>query len=122
MMVPDIESLFEDAERDPLLMAGRSVDAPFCPTKGYITFPLSWLVRVLPVVGTPEQLVVALLLYRECLVRRSNTVALPNDKLRKLGIGRYTKYRALGRLQEAGAVAVGTRNGRSVRVTLFWFP
>ena len=64
----------------------------------------------------------ALLLYRECLMRRSSTVALSNGELRELGISRQTKYRALGWLQEAGAVTIGTRNGRSVRVTLLWFP
>ena len=31
---------------------------------------------------------VAMLLYRECLMRRSNTVALSNGELRKLGISR----------------------------------
>ena len=119
----NIGNLFEDAEDDPLwLMAGQLVDVPTCPAKGYITVPLSWLARVLPVIRTPEQLAVALLIYRECLMRRRSTVALSNDKLRELGIGRYTKYRALGQLQEVGAVSVGTRNGRSVRVTLHWFP
>ena len=119
----NIESLFENAENDPLWQkAGLWADAPPRPTNGYVTVPLPWLARVLPVVHTPGQLVVALLLYRECLMRRSNTVALSNNKLRELGISRQTKYRALGGLQEAGAVTIGTRNGRSMRITLLWFP
>ena len=98
----NIEGLFEDAENDPLWRkAGLWADALPRPTKGYVTVPLSWLARVLPVIRTPEQLAVALLLYRECLMRRSNTVALSNNKLRELGISRQTKYRTLGRLQEA---------------------
>ena len=119
----NVESLFEDAENDPLWRkAGLWAGALPRPTRGYITVPLSWLAWVLPVMRTPEQLAVALLLYRECLVQRSNTVALSNDKLRELGISRQTKYRTLGWLQEAGAVTIGTRNGRSVGVTLLWFP
>ena len=70
-----------------------------------------------------DQLVVALLLYRECLLRRSNTVALSNGELRKLGISRYTKYRALAWLREAGVIAIEEADTRrSVRVTLLWFP
>ena len=68
-------------------------------------------------------LVVAMLLYRECLLRRSNTVALSNGELRKLGISRYAKYRALAWLRGAGVIAIEeARNRRSVRVTLLWFP
>ena len=98
-------------------------DAPPRPVgKGHGVYSCAWLARVLPVVRTPDQLVVALLLYRECLLRRSNTVALPNGELRKLGISRQTKYRALNQLQESGAITIESRNGRSAQVTLHWFP
>ena len=117
------DDLFEDAENDPLWQLAESLaNAPPGPAKGYVTVSLAYLARVLPVVNTPDQLAVALLLYRECLVRRSNTVALTNGELRKLGVSRQTKYRALGWLQEVGAVAVGPNNGRSMTVTLLWFP
>jgi hypothetical protein len=122
-MSTDIDSLFEDTEGDPLWqMAGLLANAPPRPAEGYATVSLAWLARVLPVVRTSDQLAVALLLYRECLVRRSNTVTLSNGALRKLGISRYTKYRALVWLHEAGVVAIEGRNGRSVRATLLWFP
>ena len=117
------KELFEDAESDPLWQAaGLLANAPPRPAEGYVTVSLAWLARVLPVVRTPDQLAVALLLYRECLVRLSRAVALSNTELRKLGINRQTKYRALDWLQEAGAVTVEARNGRSLRITLLWFP
>ena len=118
------EGLFENTNSDPLgQMAELLAYAPPRPAKGYVTAPLAWLARVLPVVRSADQLVVALLLYRECLLRRSNTVALSNGELRKLGISRQTKYRALEELREAGAIAIEESNTRcSVRVTLLWFP
>jgi hypothetical protein len=70
-----------------------------------------------------NQLVVTLLLYRECLLRRSNSVALSNGELRKLGISRQTKYRALDELREAGAIAIEESNTRRLmRMNLLWFP
>jgi hypothetical protein len=97
-------------------------DAPPRPAKGYITCPLAWLARMLPILRTSDRLAVALLVYRQCLRRRSKTIDLSNHSFAGLGIGRMTKYRALALLQEAGAVTIGTRNGRSIRVTLHWFP
>ena len=124
VMGTDIDNLFEDVENDPLWqMAGLLADAPPRPAEGYVTVSLAWLARVLPVVRTPTHLVVAMLIYRECLVRRSNTVALSNGELRKLGISRYAKYRALAWLHEAGVIAIEKANtGRSVRVTLALVP
>ena len=79
------DGVFENFENDSLwVRAGLMVDAPPRPAKGYVTVSLAYLARVLPVINTPGQLAVALLLYRECLMRRSNTVALPNGELRKL--------------------------------------
>ena len=68
------EELLEEAESDPLWQAaGVLANAPPRPAEGYVTVPLAWLGQVLPVVRTPDQLAVALLLYRECLVRRRRT-------------------------------------------------
>jgi hypothetical protein len=123
-MGADIGNLFEDAERDPLWQAADLLaNAPPRPAEGYATVSLAWLARVLPVVRTPTHLVVAMLIYRECLVQRSTTVALTNGELRKLGISRYAKYRALAWLRRAGVIAIGEANTRgSMRVTLLWFP
>src|SRR5262245_35437656 len=115
------ESLF--LEGDDGLMRGAETDgAPPRPAEGYVTCPLAWLARVLPQVRSPQQLAVAQVLYRQCLLKRSRTVGLPNSGLRKLGISRHTKYRALAELKEAGACVIETGTGQSIRVTLHWFP
>jgi hypothetical protein len=124
-MGADADGLFEDAEGDPLWQAaGLLAGAPPRPiSKGHGVYSLAWLARVLPVVRIPAHLAVALLIYRECLLRRSNTVALSNGELRRLGVSRHAKYRALARLREAGVIAIeDANNGRSLRVTLLWFP
>ena len=123
-MGTDFDNLFEDVENDPLWqVAGLLANAPPRPAEGYVTVSLAWLARVLPMVRTTTHLVVAMLIYRECLRRQSNTVALSNGELRKLGISRYAKYRALAWLCGAGVIAIEeTDTRRSVRVTLLWFP
>lgn len=119
-----VGALFDDHENDDPFwqQAGLIANAPPRPAKGYIICSLTWLARVLPVLRTSDRLAVAQLVYRQCLLRRSKTVDLPNNSLAELGIGRKTKYRALTLLQEAGAATIETRNGRSVQVTLHWFP
>jgi hypothetical protein len=102
--------------------AELAASAPPKPAKGYVTVPLTWLQQMLPVVRTSDRLAVAMLLYRQCHLQRSKTVVLPNRDLRAMGVSRYTKYRALAELEAAGALIVEDRNGRSVRVTLCWFP
>jgi len=116
MINDDLPDLFDDGDPfdDPIWQSR--------PGKGYITCPLAWLARVLPVLRASDRLVVAMLLYRRCLVQRSKTVDLPNGELTKLGIGRDTKYRALRLLEEAGAITLEAPNGRSTRVMLHWFP
>jgi len=110
-------------EGDDGLMLGAEMDeAPPRPAQGYVTCPLTWLGRVLPQVRSSYQLAVALVLYRQCLLKRSRTVGLPNGELRKVGVSRHTKYRALAELEEAGVLTVETGNGQSTRVTLHWFP
>jgi hypothetical protein len=120
-----IEGLFEDGGpfEDPLAQqAALMAKAPPRPAKGYITCPLAWLQRVLPLVRSADQLVVLMLLYRRCLMAKSQTVTLPNGDLAALGISRYTKYRLLGWLRGAGAATVEGQNGQALRVTLHWFP
>ena len=118
------EDLFGDVESDPRWqMAGLLANAPPQPAKGYVTVPLAWLERVLPVTLTTTHLVVAVLLYSKCLRQRSQTVALPNGELRRLGISRYAKYRTLAWLRSAGLIAIEeTGSGRSAQITLLWFP
>jgi hypothetical protein len=96
--------------------------SPPRPAEGYVTCNLEWLRRVLPVLRSADRLAVALLLYRQCLLCRSRTVNFSNNEAHQLGVGRNTKYRALAELAEAGALTIQIRNGRSMRVTLHWFP
>ena len=77
-----LTTLFEDAESDPLWQtAGLLANAPPRPAKGYATVPLAWLARVLPVVRTTTHLVVAMLIYRECLRAAEQDGALSNGEL-----------------------------------------
>jgi hypothetical protein len=119
------DDLFEDDDplEHPLWQkAEMMADAPPRPAKGYMTVNLTWLARVLPLVRSADRLVVLMLVYRKCVMKRCTTVSLTNRDLAALGIGRMSKYRALAELEAAGALTVETRNGRSVRVTLHWFP
>jgi hypothetical protein len=102
--------------------AGLAVDAPLRPVKDYFTCSTAYLARVLPVLSSSGRLAVAMVIYRQCLMRRSRTVDLSNTALAELGIGRKTKYRALDQLREVGAVTTEADNGHSIRVTLHWFP
>jgi hypothetical protein len=97
-------------------------DAPPRPAKGYMTVNLVWLARVLPLVRSADRLVVLMLVYMKCVMKKCNTVSLSNRELGSLGIGRMTKYRGFAEAEEAGALTVEGRNGRSIRVTLHWFP
>jgi hypothetical protein len=103
---------------DPL---GRSEPKLF-----FIGCPLPWLARVLPVVNSKDQLVVALYVYSRCEAYGSKTVPVPNYQLAQLGISRQTKYRAVQHLQQAGALKVeeqevppGKRQ-QSLVITLLW--
>ena len=88
-------------------------------SKAFIGCPLQWLRKVLPLTRSPGQLAVALYLYRLRVVRRSRTVRLSNAVLEKdLHLSQFTKYRILAHLEEAGAIKLGRRDGRSLEVTL----
>jgi len=117
------ELFLDDLADDPLWQeAELMTDAPPAPAKGYATVPLAWLARIRPIVRSSDQLMVALLLYRRCLMCRSRTVDLSGGDLKALKISRQTKYRTFAELTAAGALTLETRNGRSVRATLHWFP
>ena len=110
-------------EGDDDLMRGAEMDgAPPRPANGYTVASLAWLARVRPVLRTADRLLVAQMLYRQCLLRRSRTVKLPNKELRALGISRQTKRRALLDLEMVGALTVETENGQAAKLTLHWFP
>jgi hypothetical protein len=121
-MTPDLDLNDLWLDGDDALGPSDMDGAPSRPANGYVTVPLAWLARVQCEAGSVHQFLVMLMLYRQCLMRRSKTVSLPNTELRSLGVSRYTKYRTLDELEEAGALTREPWNGRSVRVTLHWFP
>ena len=74
--------------------------------------PIWWLQRVLPVVNSKKQLVVAVYLWRRWVVcGYRKTFDVPNGELKSLGISRWTKYQTLARLEAAGLIRI-RRNGR----------
>src|SRR5271165_4777526 len=66
--------------------------------KNFIGCPFKWLERVLPRIKSKSQLIVMLVIYRLTVLRRSKTVSLANGELKKLGIDRQAKSRALASL------------------------
>ena len=78
----------------------------------HIGCSLEWLKRVLPLVKTKEQLVVAIWLQRRRAVCRNELFTVPNEELRlDLGLSRKIKYQALRHLEKAGTIIL-TRNGK----------
>jgi hypothetical protein len=87
------------------------------PPSGHIGCPLSWFNLVFPVVRGKGELAVALYIYRLRSIRRSRTVLVSNVRLSiELGIDRYTKYRALKRLAQAGVITVRRHNKKALEV------
>jgi hypothetical protein len=88
---------------------------------GLIGCPVVWLKRVLPLVHSKEQLAVAVWLHRRRAVCRSEVFSVPNRELHEeLGLSRWTKYRALDGLEEAGVIAVIRNGQRAMLVRLLW--
>jgi hypothetical protein len=63
---------------------------------------------------------VALKLNELCVLRRCNPVKLTSAELRKIGISRQQKFRALKNLERWGLVSVERTNGKNPLVTVFW--
>ena len=79
-----------------------------------------WFKLVFPIVRGKNELAVALYIYRLRIIRRSRTVVISNTGLlTELAIDRYTKYRALRRLADAGIVQVRRHNKRGAQNYVF---
>ena len=112
---------FEDPawkeEESPKRKPKRSLSAQ------YVGCPLKWLQWVAPLTKSKQQLLVALYLYRRCHVCHSRTVDVPTrDLAENWGISRTTKYRVLSHFEQAGVIAVRSRTGRTIKVTLTHWP
>jgi CRP-like cAMP-binding protein len=85
----------------------------------HIGCPLWWFMAVFPAVRSKKELAVALYIYRLRAVRHSRAVAISNTGLlAELGISRYTKYRALKRLADAGLISIRRSGKNSLTVTI----
>ena len=74
---------------------------------------------MLPLVKSKEQLAVAIWLHRRRAVCRDEVFTVPNQELRgELGLDRFVKYRALQRLEEAGAIALVRAGKRALQVRI----
>jgi hypothetical protein len=86
-----------------------------------VAFPLAFLVDVCRLTEGRTALVVAELIYRRTHVCRSQTVTLPINELRELGIDRNRKNEALAKLKAVGLIRVKRMApGQSAKVTLTW--
>lgn len=125
----DIASLFTDAADDldyagPVKEQLISTRRPIARAREeHIGCPLAWFDRVRTVVKGRDELVAALLLYRERFRQRdksgriakgpAKSVPFSNFALTERGINRCTKSRMLNRLARAGLVSVDRTNHRS---------
>lgn len=105
---------------DPLWQqADATVTKRGRPDQQFIGCPLPWFKRVLPVVHGKNELAIALYLYRLSKVCGSRTMVVSNERLlAELGIDRYSKYRALRRLAEAGIIVCKHHDKRAIQVTI----
>ena len=78
--------------------------------------PLSWNQRA--TIECPRALQIANLLWYRAGLTKSRTVTLPSALLGSHGISRWTKYRSLRALEQAGLVTLEISSGRTTRITL----
>jgi hypothetical protein len=84
--------------------------------------PVSWMLRALPVVKSPKQMVVAFWLWRRHVIcNYRSTFPVPNGELGAWGISARTKYRTLELLEAGGVIAIN-RGGGTVTLTVTILP
>jgi hypothetical protein len=111
--------LWDDDGTDALAEVAQSPPTAMDPSR-HIGCPLWWFQAVLPAVRGKGELAVALFLYRQRVVQGSQTIAVANVRLStEIGISRFTKYRAIKNLEDAGLVTVRRRNKKAVEVTFY---
>jgi hypothetical protein len=121
-MTDDMDSLWINDGTDPLDTPEapegplRSHKAPLTTEDNHIGCPMWWLEAVYPIMHGKAELAVALFLYRRRVVEGCRTISFANCRL-GLGVSRFTKYRALKALEDAGLVTVRHHNKRAPEVT-----
>jgi hypothetical protein len=97
----------------------RQHDAPIGDPARHIGCPIWWLHRVLPIVKSKNQLVVAIYLWRRRAVCGNHkTFAVPNSELKSLGISRRTKYQTLALLEAADVIRTKRKGKEALTVTI----
>jgi hypothetical protein len=87
------------------------------PRERHIGCPLWWFEAALTATRGAKEFAVAIYIWRLRVVSRSKTVEASNAELRKLGIDRHTKYRAVRRLADAKLVQSRRRGNSSLEIT-----
>jgi hypothetical protein len=83
----------------------------------FVKMPLWFAAAAAAATKTPKAMVWIELVHAAWRAKRS-TFPLPNARLRKLGVDRFTKARALRDLERAKLIAVQSRRGRPPLVTI----
>jgi hypothetical protein len=84
----------------------------------FVKVPLWWAQAAAKATNTQKALVWIVLLHTAWKAK-SSTFPLPNGRLAKVGVGRFSKYRVLRELEDAGLIVViGRRKGKTPSVTL----
>jgi hypothetical protein len=94
--------------------AARSSDEQKDP---FVKLPLWWANAAAKATKTPRAVVWVALVYTAWR-KRSLTFSLPNGQLKKLGVSREVKRRALRDLEKAGLIVVDRRHGKSPQVVI----
>ena len=83
----------------------------------FVKVPLWWIIQATKATNTGRALVCIELLHAAWKTKRQ-TFPLPNGRLNKLGITRYTKRRALYALERAGLITVKWPSRKTPIITL----
>jgi hypothetical protein len=105
-------------------VVGADPDQPARKSRGKKVFalvPLNWAADVTKAARTPSYMVFTLLAYLAWKTK-SSTFVLSNDYLRRYGVDREAKRRALARLVKAGVIRIDHRGRHAPIVTLLIDP
>jgi hypothetical protein len=113
----------DDEERKfQQMMRATRKQSPGTLKKGREQFakvPLCWAQRAAAATETPQAYVWVWLM-RLKYEHGSTTFPLPNDRLKRAGISRKTKWKALTKLEAAGLIQIERRGRKSPLVTLLF--
>jgi hypothetical protein len=88
--------------------------------EAFVKVPMWWAEQVCKSAGSPQQVFVALWLLFRSWKSGAKTVSVPNAELRKLGIDRRSKLRAISAYERAGLLKVERAPKKTVVVTLLY--